>query len=343
MHQHQAVGQRHAHVVFEVDGRSTGAAFGAVHHDEVRRGADSADGLADGQHFPAAADAHLESRRLATGKLAHLRNELDELDRSAEHAVRRRADAVHAHGHAADLGDFLGDLVRRQHAADAGLGALAELQLHHLDLVVLRPVAELGRVEVAVLGAGAEVTGTHLPDQVAAIFLVVRGDTALAGVVGKPTHGRTLVQRAHGVLGQRAETHRGHVQHGDGVRLGAVLAAHERTGRLGRLLHRGDGVHEVLVVGVVDVLDGAERRLALLALRALVDGVALVAVEGTAVPVAFDEVLAQLRTDVREQVAHVPQNGVVAQDRVFGLCEVVNGDTTQRCCGRAQGALGKLS
>ena len=47
-------------------------------------------------------------------------------------------------------------------------------------------VGELVRVEVAVLGAGAEVAGADLPDQVAAVRQVVVGQAALAGVVGEP-------------------------------------------------------------------------------------------------------------------------------------------------------------
>src|SRR5256885_11505098 len=49
------------------------------------------------------------------------------LHRCLEGAVAGRADAVHAHGHAARGGDLGGDLGAQQHAAVAGLGALAEL------------------------------------------------------------------------------------------------------------------------------------------------------------------------------------------------------------------------
>ena len=72
---------------------------------------------------------------------------------------------------------------RRQHAADAGLGALAELERDALDVVVRGLVAELGRVEAAVLGARAEVAAADLPDEVAAVLEVVLRQAALAGVV----------------------------------------------------------------------------------------------------------------------------------------------------------------
>ena len=51
-----------------------------------------------------------------------------------ERAVAGRRDAVHAHRHAARLGDLGRHLRARQHAAVAGLGALAELELDHLHL-----------------------------------------------------------------------------------------------------------------------------------------------------------------------------------------------------------------
>ena len=58
---------------------------------------------------------------------------------------------------AANARDLGGHLGRRQHAAVAGLGALAELQLDHLDLRLRRNLGEaLGR-ERAILVAGAEI------------------------------------------------------------------------------------------------------------------------------------------------------------------------------------------
>jgi hypothetical protein len=63
-------------------------------------------------------------------------DELHHLDRRREGAVAGRADAVHAHRHAARGGDLGRDLGPRQHAAMARLGALAELELDHLDLRV---------------------------------------------------------------------------------------------------------------------------------------------------------------------------------------------------------------
>jgi hypothetical protein len=54
-------------------------------------------------------------------------------------------DAVHAHRHAARRGNLGRDLGARQHAAVAGLGALAELELDHLHLRVARVGGEACR------------------------------------------------------------------------------------------------------------------------------------------------------------------------------------------------------
>ena len=72
----------------------------------------------------------------------------------------------------------------RQHAAVAGLGALAELELDHLHLRVGRALlGEALRAEAAVVVAAAEVARADLPDQVAAVLAVVAADRAFAGVV----------------------------------------------------------------------------------------------------------------------------------------------------------------
>ncbi len=67
----------------------------------------------------------------------------------------------------------MADLRRGQHAAVAGLGALAELQLDHLDLRILGALGKaLGR-EGAVVVARAEVARADLPDDVAAALAVI--------------------------------------------------------------------------------------------------------------------------------------------------------------------------
>ena len=63
--------------------------------------------------------------------------------------VARRRDAVLALRDAADRGDFRRHLGGRQDAAVAGLGALAELDLDHLDLLVGGDGGEISRVETS--------------------------------------------------------------------------------------------------------------------------------------------------------------------------------------------------
>jgi hypothetical protein len=124
----------------------------------------------------------------------------------------RRADAVHAHRHAARGGDLGRDLGARQHAAVAGLGALAELELDHLHLRVAALAANLLLAEAAVVVAAAEVARADLPDQVAAVHAVVLADRAFAGVVREAAALGAAVERQDGVGRQRAEAHRRDVE-----------------------------------------------------------------------------------------------------------------------------------
>ena len=94
------------------------------------------------------ADAHLEPGRLAAGQPSHLADKGHHLQRRRERPVIGRRDAVLAHRNTADLGNFYRDLGRRQHAAMTGLGALADLELDHLDLIVGRDPGELVRIKL---------------------------------------------------------------------------------------------------------------------------------------------------------------------------------------------------
>ena len=144
VHGHQAVGERHADVVLVLQRRCAGAALGAVDDDEVRGRALLDHRLADGEDVDPRADAQLEAGRLAAGQLAHAGDELDELDAACG---RRGALGGLTHfspcGTSPDVGDLLADLGRGQHPADAGLGALAQLERDALDGVVGRLVREL--------------------------------------------------------------------------------------------------------------------------------------------------------------------------------------------------------
>src|SRR5437899_2290232 len=107
----------------------------------------------------------------------------------------------------------------------AGLGALADLEFDHLDLVVGRDARELLGVERAVPVAAAEIAGADLPDDVAAVFAMIGADTALTGVMREAALPGAGVQRAHGVGAERAKTHRRDVEDRRRIRLGAIRAA----------------------------------------------------------------------------------------------------------------------
>src|ERR1700745_2240639 len=161
-------------------------------------------------------------------------DELHHLAWRRKRGVARRRDAVLAHRHAPDFGDFLRHFRSRQHAAMAGLRTLADLQLHHLDLVVARDARELTGVELAVARAAAEIAGADLPDDVAAHLAVIGADAALAGVMGKAALLRAGIERTHGVRAQCTKAHRRDVEDGCRVRPGAVRTTDGDAEFLGR-------------------------------------------------------------------------------------------------------------
>src|SRR6202012_5715960 len=122
-----------------------------------------------------------------------------------ERAVGGGRHAVPVAADPAGLGDLGGDLRHGEHAAVAGLGALAELDLDHLDLGIDRLGGEAVRIEAAFGRAATEIAGGHLPDDVAAVHPVVPADRAFAGVVGEAAQVSALVEGHDGVGAQRAE------------------------------------------------------------------------------------------------------------------------------------------
>ncbi|MNE48008.1 hypothetical protein D3C80_1424460 [compost metagenome] len=90
VHEHQAFAHRHADVVAELPWRGAGTAFLAINHDEVRDDTGGQHGLGDAHELPWVAKAELETHGLATGQLAQLANELQQLHRAAKGTVRRR-------------------------------------------------------------------------------------------------------------------------------------------------------------------------------------------------------------------------------------------------------------
>src|ERR1700675_1354155 len=121
--------------------------------------------------------------------------------------MRGRRNAVLAHRDAPDPGYFFRDLGRGQHPAMPGLGALADLEFDHLDLIVAGDAGEFLRIERAVRVAAAEIARPAPPKNVPAVLAVIGADTAFAGVMGEAALPRARIQRAHRVRTERAKAH----------------------------------------------------------------------------------------------------------------------------------------
>ena len=143
MHEGEAVAQRHAEVIHEFERGRAGAAFVAVDDDEIRGDAGLEHGLDDRQELPGMADAQLEAGGFAARQAAHLGDELQQPDWRRERRVA--AGEMQSSPMAARRGcaRFLRVTLAPEHAAMAGLGTLAQLQLDHLDLRVGRDLGEL--------------------------------------------------------------------------------------------------------------------------------------------------------------------------------------------------------
>jgi len=114
--------------------------------------------------------------------------------RGMKRRMCRRADTLLADWHTSVAGNLLADLCGWEHTADAGLGALAQLDRDALDKVVSGLVRELIRIERAVFGAGSEIAGADLPYHVGATEMIGSQPT-FARVVGEPTFAGAVVQR----------------------------------------------------------------------------------------------------------------------------------------------------
>ena len=139
--------------------------------------------------------------------------------------MARRRNAILAHRHAANGGNLRAHLGGRQHAAVAGLGALAQFDLDHLDLRVGGGGRKFLGVEMARCVAAAEIAGAELPDDVAAPLAMVGAVAALARVMGETAKLGAAVERADRVGAERTETHRRNVEHRGRIGLAAIRTA----------------------------------------------------------------------------------------------------------------------
>ena len=242
-------------------------------------------------------------------------------------------------------------LGRREQAAEAGLGALGELDLDRPHGHVRDPLQQALEREAAGLVAAAEVARPDLVDQLAAVA-VRRRESALARVVQAAGQRGAAVERLHRHRRQRAVAHAGDVHERSGpervrapVRRPEHLARGEVVvGRGARLALRGrrHGERRVLeddqAVDLLHLVVRAEAERVDLALRGRVDPPALVAREGPLLVVGGDDVLAQLRADRLQPVAEAPEDREVAADRVLALRQVPRDDARERGPRQTRGA-----
>ena len=185
-----------------------------------------------------------------------------------------RRDAVFVGLDAARPGDFRRHLGGQQNAAVSRLGALAELDLDHLDLVQGRFGFEFFPVEFPVRRAAAEIARGDLPNGVAAARLVVGRQRTLAGVVGKAADLGAGAERLNPGGRHRAKRGARDVEQRHVVALGpgSDLDPEVLVLDMGRL-HRVVQPVEILYI---HVLHGAERARRHHTLGALINDGALI-------------------------------------------------------------------
>ena len=219
----------------------------------------------------------------------------------------------------------------------AGLGALAQLDLDHLDLRIAGVLLKALGTETAVVVAAAKVARADFPDQVATVLAVVPRDRAFAGIVRKTAHLGALIERQDGVGRQRAKAHGRDVEDAGLV---GLCAGRDRIGRTARLaadpeakvsIGQAAGLHRMvdpLVALLAHIELGAKGPVVGRALGTLVHQRALRPRKRCGLAVAFDEVLPDFGSYEFEQEAQVADDRVVARDRMVRLPQI--GHAAQR-------------
>ena len=131
---------------------------------------------------------------------------------------------------------------------------------------------------------------------------------------------------------QRTERHRGDIDRGLGLECFASVVAftehfahRQHVGHVlgGRIVgKRCVAEHDVTRFG--EVVVGTEPEVGVLLFRRGIDETSLITAEGQLFVVVSDDVLAQFRAHLLNEVAKVSDYGEVAQDRMFALGNVVN-------------------
>ncbi len=165
---------------------------------------------------------------------------------------------------------------------------------------------------------------------------MVNAQSPLARIVGKPTSESAHVQGAHGVRAEGAEAHGRDVQQGGGVGLCALRPPHLHPEVSPRILHCAAWAcgmaHEAVPIAI-HIEFGAEGLHGFDALRAPIDQIPGIAIEGATAGVALHEVLVDFGPSALEQEAQMPEDRIVAQDTVLSLHQVVGPDREQSARG----------
>ncbi len=241
-------------------------------------------------------------------------------------------------------GDLGSDLRRGQDTADTGFRPLAEFDLQCADRMPFDEFHEALETEPAIGGTTAEVTRADLEDQVTAVQMVF-GHSSFAGVVQTSGGGGPLVEGDDRRCAQRAEAHARHVHDRrrperarPAARRAEYLAAFQPVVVGCRCRQRENRwFDDEIVRRLFQVVVRAEAEAGVHLLCRRVHPAALVAAERPLLVIAGHDVLAQLRADVLQQEAQVPDDREGSQDRVLALYQVVERhrahrqDDSQRC------------
>ena len=286
-------------------------------------------------------EAHLPDGGLDADRQPGLGGEqLDEVEQAVlvgERGVPRRAGAVLAHRDAADLGDLLGHLRRGQQPAEAGLGALGELDLDRPHRRGVDDLLEPARARSCPCSSRQPKYAVPICSTMSPPWRWYGESPPSPVLCRQPASGRAPVEGLIGVAGHRAEAHRGDVDQRrragtpwpgprgppSTLALGSPAVAAWSCGQRRR---EGAVLDDRVARQVLDVVVGAEPGVVVLLLGRGVDPGALVAAERPLLVVAGDDVLAQLRTDRLQPVARVRDHRVVAQQRVPLLGQVARRD-----------------
>ena len=282
---------------------------------------------------------HLADRRFnADRQSARLGQILDEIEHAvdiAEHRMSGRAGAINSHRDAPRGGDLAGDLGFGEHPAQTGLRPLAEFDLDSPHWVGGHHVEKLLLVESALAVAGAKVTRPQLPDQIAALEMVL-GNTPLAGVVHATSQLTTAVDRLDCRGTQRAEAHPRDVddrRRPEGLLAAphfaqnfgagdAVVGVVSRVPLAGRGEREGGVLDDHVVRSGFQIVVGAKAEVVVLLLRRRVHPPPLVATEGPLFVVLGNDILPQFGADALQQITKVPHHRKVVDDGVPLLRDV---------------------